>query len=125
MSKRIHKLARQLFDKPSVEECTYEEVNELAQRFPYFAPAQFLLLEKLKQSGSPLYESQLQKAVLYYHDPLVFEYFISSDRFYSEAELEEDLVVHDESSLSENNSHQGATSDVMETGSMEYNLPKF
>ena len=52
MSKRIHKLAQQLFDKPTVEECTYEEVNDLAQRFPYFAPAQFLLLEKL---GNPIF----------------------------------------------------------------------
>jgi hypothetical protein len=89
MSKRIHKLAQQLFDKPSVEECTLEEVNDLAQRFPYFAPAQFLLLEKLKQSGSPQYDTQLQKAVLYYHDPLIFEYFISSDRFYTELNMEE------------------------------------
>src|SRR5947209_18489386 len=92
MSGKIHTLARELFNKDSVEECSLEEVQDLAKRYPYFVPAQFLLLEKLKSSGSSEYETQLQKAVLYYHDPLEFEYFISSDRFYTEFNFEEIVV---------------------------------
>ena len=84
MSERIHVLAQQLFGKSSVAECDVEEIKQLTQRYPYFAPAQFLLLEKLKQENSPDYHSQLQKAVLYYHNPLEFEYFISSERFYTD-----------------------------------------
>ncbi len=84
MSERIHVLAQQLFGKSSVAECDLQEVKALAHRFPYFAPAQFLLLEKLKQESSPDYGVQLQKAVLFYHNPLEFEYFISSDRFLME-----------------------------------------
>src|SRR5689334_4991508 len=68
MSERIHVLAQQLFGKPSVAECNLEEIRQLTERYPYFAPAQFLLLEKLKQDSSPDYHSQLQKAVLYYHN---------------------------------------------------------
>src|SRR5215217_4077648 len=87
MSERIHVLAQQLFGRSSVEECDLQEIKDLAQRYPYFAPVQFLLLEKLKQENSPDYHAQLQKAVLYYHNPLEFEYFISSGRFYTDEEI--------------------------------------
>jgi hypothetical protein len=89
MSERIHVLAQQLFGKSSIDECDLQEIKSLANRYPYFAPAQFLLLEKLKKENSPEYSAQLQKAVLYYHDPLEFEYFISSDRFETEVDFEE------------------------------------
>jgi hypothetical protein len=89
MSERIHVLAQQLFGKASVDECDLQEIRDLANRHPYFAPAQFLLLEKLKKEASPEYSSQLQKAVLYYHNPLEFEYFISSERFETEIDFEE------------------------------------
>ena len=101
MSGKIHMLAHELFNKSSVEECTLDEVQELAKRFPYFIPAQFLLLQKLKLAGSPEYETQLQKAVLYYHDPLEFEYFISSDRFYTEVKFEEEVVVGESMAIAE------------------------
>ncbi|MFL5811725.1 MAG: hypothetical protein ACJ749_19530 [Flavisolibacter sp.] len=86
MSERIHVLAQTLFGKSSVAECDLEEIRQLTQRYPYFAPAQFLLLEKLREVNSPEFHSQLQKAVLYYHNPLEFEFFISSERFYTDEE---------------------------------------
>jgi hypothetical protein len=89
MSERIYALAQRLFGKATIEECNLEEVKSLAQRFPYFAPAQFLLLEKLNQVGSEEYSAQLQKSILYYHNPLEFQYFISSDRFYTEVLFDE------------------------------------
>lgn len=90
MSERIHVLAQELFAKSSVAACNLEEVKNAAQRYPYFAPAHFLLLEKLKLEGSAAYAAQLQKSILYYHSPLEFEYFISSDKFYTEINFEED-----------------------------------
>lgn len=100
MSERIHVLAQQLFGKPLVEECNLHEVKDIALHYPYFAPGQFLLLEKLKQENSPDYIAQLQKAVLYYHNPIAFEYFISSDSFYTEPEFEEEPETEEESVLS-------------------------
>ncbi|HWJ92132.1 MAG TPA: hypothetical protein VNR87_13525 [Flavisolibacter sp.] len=88
MSEQIHVLAQQLLGKPSVDDCDLQEIKNLVQEYPYFAPAQFLLLEKLKREGSPEYPAQLQKAVLYYHNPLEFEYFLSSDKFYADADVE-------------------------------------
>ena len=82
MGERIHALAQLLLGKSTVEECSLEEIQHLVKRYPYFAPAQFLLLQKLKSEGLPELAAQQQKAVLYYPDPLQFEYFISSDKFY-------------------------------------------
>ncbi len=101
MSERIHALAQRLFGKATIEECNLEEVKNLAQRFPYFAPAQFLLLEKLKQEGAEEYSSQVQKSILYYHNPLEFQYFISSDRFYTETSFAEDEVSFEEKTVEE------------------------
>jgi hypothetical protein len=84
MSERIHVLAQQILGKPSVADCSLQDLRNLVQRFPYFAPAQFLLLEKLKQENAEEYQAQLQKSVLYYHNPLAFEYFISSDKFFTD-----------------------------------------
>ena len=101
MSERIHALALHLFGKATIEECDLSEVKGLAQRYPYFAPAQFLLLEKLKQEGSDLYDAQLQKAILYYPDPLGFQYFINADRYYTEFSFDdpqssvEEIKEHD------------------------------
>ncbi|MBO9681331.1 MAG: hypothetical protein J7502_01445 [Flavisolibacter sp.] len=99
MSERIHVLAQQLFGKSSVDECALQEVKNLASRYPYFAPAQFLLLEKLRKENSPEYTAQLQKAVLYYHNPLEFEYFIAPERFETEIDFEESIpstvISHD------------------------------
>src|SRR6476661_5455246 len=89
MSERTHALAQHLFGKATIEECDLSEVKGLAQRYPYFAPAQFLLLEKLKQEGSEDYNAKLQKAILYYPDPLKFQYFIHSDRYYTDISFDD------------------------------------
>jgi len=92
MSERIHALAFHLLGKSSVDECSLSEVQQLAGNHPYFAPAQFLLLQKLKTTDASAYEAQLQKAVLYYHNPLRFEQFVNEDRFYTELSLQEHLA---------------------------------
>ena len=79
MSERIHALAQHLLGKSSVEECSLEELQHLSKRYPFFAPAQFLLLQKLKEVGSPDAAAQQRKALLYFHDPLQFDYFLSAD----------------------------------------------
>ncbi|HEV7331105.1 MAG TPA: hypothetical protein VGN63_08710 [Flavisolibacter sp.] len=81
MSERIHALAQHLLGKSSVEECSLEELQHLTKRYPFFAPAQFLLLQKLKETGSPDAAVQQRKAVLYFHDPLQFDHFLSADSY--------------------------------------------
>ena len=81
MSERIHALAQVLLGKTSLEECNIEEIQHLTKRYPYFAPAQFLLLQKLEATGSPDADAQRQKAILYFHNPLQFDHFIAPEKF--------------------------------------------
>ena len=80
MRNSLHVLAKQFFDKASVDECSLEEFRHVAKRHPYFAPVQFLLVHKLKEATKEM-EKQKAKAVLFYPDPLVFEAFIAEDHF--------------------------------------------
>ncbi|HUC79645.1 MAG TPA: hypothetical protein VMR70_01965 [Flavisolibacter sp.] len=92
MGDRFQALAKSLNGKDRLEEWSIDELRHLVKRQPYFAPAQFLLLQKLRQSGTPEEaEAQYRKAVLYYHDPLLFEQFIASNRFYTEEWQHEEI----------------------------------
>src|SRR5579875_2930101 len=64
-----------------ISNCTVEEIQNIAHTHPYFAAAQLALLKKLQQEHLPEYETQLQKAVLYYYDPVQFDAFVHSDKF--------------------------------------------
>ena len=78
MANRFDVVTQQLFQK-NISDCSVEELQEIATEYPYFSPAQYALLSKLKESDYNAYQEQLQKAILYYHDPLVFEQFISEE----------------------------------------------
>jgi hypothetical protein len=66
--------------KKSFKECSIEELRKLTSDYPYFAPAHFLLLKKLDPS-TEAYREQYQKAILFFSDPLSFEYFINRHSF--------------------------------------------
>jgi hypothetical protein len=84
MRERIQVLAEKLTGKASLADCSREEVEALVTQYPYFGPARFLLLEKLRDTDPQAYAAQLQKAILYYPDPLYFQYLVSPESFYTE-----------------------------------------
>ena len=95
MTGRFDVLTQQLFQK-NISECTVEELQNLADTHPYFAPAQYALLTKLKETGDANYETQYQKAILYHHEPLEFEQFINGESYavdFIVKEKEEDFVL--------------------------------
>lgn len=96
MGNKVHAWAQHLVGKNSLEECTVQEIQQLTDRYPYYAPAQFLLLQKLKAEHSPDYTIQLQKAVLYYHDPLLLEFILSPQKYYTEVEEVPEVAEHEE-----------------------------
>ena len=80
MTNRFDVLTRQLFQK-NIVDCSVEELQNLADENPYFAPAQYALLNKLKEKDYDKYQAQFQKAILYYHDPLSFDQFINEENY--------------------------------------------
>lgn len=77
MHQQIEELVKLLFQKDSLAECNKDELQEIVDRYPYFAPAQLLLAEKMKTENDPAYEQQLQTTSLYITDPLWLDHLMN------------------------------------------------
>ncbi|TCJ19275.1 hypothetical protein EPD60_02325 [Flaviaesturariibacter flavus] len=77
MAAPMNILSESLLQK-SFAECTPAEIAQLTEQYPYFAPAHFMLLKKLDPATEE-YRRYYQKALLYYHDPVSFEFFLNRD----------------------------------------------
>src|SRR5689334_11144179 len=92
MLNRFDLLTQQLFQK-NIDDCSIEELKTVANQFPYFAPAQYALLKKLQQTDHSTYTTQLQKTILYYHNPPLFEQFVNENSYEFEIPIEEQEVL--------------------------------
>lgn len=63
MTDRTDAVVHALFQKPSLAECSLQQVAELAQLYPYFSAAQRLLVQKTN-AGSEAPAAALQRAAL-------------------------------------------------------------
>lgn len=79
MAAAITNLSELLVQK-SFKDCSVEELCQLTEQYPYFSPAHFLLLKKF-DPASEEYRKHYQKAILYFHDPLSFDFFLHRDAF--------------------------------------------
>lgn len=79
MTNSLEQLAQSIFKK-SLNDCSDEELLQFSKRYPYFGPAQFLYLKKLDRA-SEAYQQQYQKAVLFYHEPALFDQFIHPEDY--------------------------------------------
>ena len=73
MNVRINQLVKSLLQKDSIEQCSIEELQQYAERHPYFGAAQLLLAKKMKVENDEQYSNQLQKTYLFFHNPLWVE----------------------------------------------------
>jgi len=124
MTNRFDVLTLQLFQK-NIIDCSVEELQNLADENPYFAPAQYALLTKLKEKDYNKYQAQFQKAILYYHDPLMFDQFINEENysfdFATVDEQEVVLPVESEKELDiQENSNSANTKEIEQTLSKEF-----
>jgi hypothetical protein len=99
MESRFNTLAKSLLEKP-LSVCSEQELRGFVDQYPYFLPAHLLLLSKLDKE-SEKYSIQYQKSLLYYHDPLSFENFLS--------EAEEPLLDDEENKASHAGNNEMAT----------------
>lgn len=87
----IEQLTQSLFKKSTIEECSLHELQSLSRQYPYFAIGHLLLAEKIKTLDSSLYNHQLEKASLYFHNPLWLDYIINKEK--NEAQLMEETAA--------------------------------
>lgn len=70
MNGPINQLVKSLLHKDSLDQCSLEELQQYADRYPYFGAAQLLLTKKLQTENTERYQDQLQKTYLFFHNPL-------------------------------------------------------
>lgn len=78
MHELINKLAFSLFKKSNIEDCSIDEIKELAEQYPYFSSAQVLLAAKQKQASDPDLERQLNTASVHVPNSLWLDHLLNS-----------------------------------------------
>lgn len=76
MNIRIDQLVRTLLQKDSLEQCSLPELQQFAGRNPYLGAAQLLLAKKMQAERVDGFEDQLQKTLLYFHNPVWVEHLL-------------------------------------------------
>jgi len=66
----------------SFQDKTKEELETIIQRYPYFTLARVLFNRKIKEEQDPNTETQMQKTVLYFNNPVWFEYITTDSQLY-------------------------------------------
>ncbi len=79
MNFTVNEMTKSITGKSSLDECSVEELQQLTNSYPYFAPAQFLLLKRLKITNSPLLASHIEKSSIYFKDPVWLDLLINDN----------------------------------------------
>ena len=77
MNVQINQLVKSLLQKDSLDQCSVQELQQFAERNPYFGAAQLLLTKKLQTENADQYNEQLQKTFLFFHNPLWVEQLLN------------------------------------------------
>lgn len=77
MNPRINQLVKTLLQKESLDQCSLQELQQFADRHPYFGAAQLLLTKKMQAESPDRYDEQLQKTFMFFHNPLWVEHLLN------------------------------------------------
>ena len=91
MNSTVNEITKSITGKHSLNDCSVEELQQLTSQYPFSAPVQFLLAKKLKEISSDPLNKHIQKASLYFQNPLWFDYLLNdtSIQHYSPQKQEE------------------------------------
>lgn len=88
MSQSTEKVVRYLTGKENLEVTLVEDLQKLVKEDPYFSIGQFLLAKKLKAENGAAHLPQVQKAALFFSNPLWLHHLLNED-------LREEKVIYD------------------------------
>ncbi|MBK6935503.1 MAG: hypothetical protein IPH18_00370 [Chitinophagaceae bacterium] len=94
MKPQVSQLVHSILQKDTVEQCRTEELRQLVDSYPFFAPAHVILAKKLQAENEELYKQQLQKTFLYFNNPLLVEYLLTDKGQAQETLLQENEEIH-------------------------------
>lgn len=91
MNAPVNEITKSLTGKLSIRDCSIDELQQLANKYPFFGPAQLLLAKKLKDQNTSSDNKYIQKASLFFQNPVWFEHLISDKTDYTIVEKKEEL----------------------------------
>ncbi len=77
MNLQINQLVKSLLQKENLDQCSLQELEQFADRHPYFGAAQLLLTKKLQLENPERYDEQLQKTFLFFNNPLWVQHLLN------------------------------------------------
>jgi len=77
MQDQLNTVIRQLFGKDSLGDVSEETLRRFTEKYPYSPIGHLLLSKKLRQSKTDGFELQAAKSVLYFNNPLWFDWLLS------------------------------------------------
>lgn len=77
MNGQINQLVKSLLKKETLDQCSLQELEQFAERHPYFGAAQLLLTKKLQEEKSERYGEQLQKTFSFFNNPLWVQHLLN------------------------------------------------
>ena len=99
MNEIVNQLAQSLFKKNSLQECSRWELEIMADHYPYFGIAQYLLSGKLKEQQAENYDKQLEKTSLFFSNPLWLDYVINNETVLAVDNIEIDRPAIDNEAI--------------------------
>jgi hypothetical protein len=94
MNEYLDKASYHLTGKENLSEVTTEDLEKLANEYPYFSVSQVLLAKKYKAEAHSNFLPQVQKAALYYNNPYWLHYQLLDVK--PEISLNDENVEHEE-----------------------------
>ena len=79
MPSSIENILNSLTGKSSLQDITVQELQQLAEKYPYFGAVQYLLAKKLLSENSEEYKRAAQKAALHFLNPAWLHFSFSEE----------------------------------------------
>ena len=73
MNLTVEEITKSITGKLSLYECDREELKQLVTQYPFFGPAKFLLAKKMKEENEGTADDYIQKASLYFQNPVWYD----------------------------------------------------
>ncbi|HEX6181046.1 MAG TPA: hypothetical protein VFZ47_07340 [Chitinophagaceae bacterium] len=79
MKVQLAHILQSLYRTTELDDVPVHRLQETLREHPYFTAAQFLLIQKLRSQHSEQYDEQVEKAAIYFHDPLWMHWQLNHD----------------------------------------------
>ncbi|MFC0771425.1 hypothetical protein [Terrimonas alba] len=90
MNVPVNEITKSLTGKLSLRDCSIDELQQLVNKYPFFGPAQLLFAKKLKDQNTSSDNKHIQRASLFFQNPVWFDHLINDKTDYAIVEKKDE-----------------------------------